>query len=41
MSLAPRINTRTLPLIVTSVLFALLFGFGSVSYDAFFSPQVS
>ena len=31
MSLAPRINTRTLPLIVTSVLFALLFGFGSVS----------
>ena len=40
MSLAPRINTRTLPLIVTSVLFALLFGFGSVSYDAFFSPQV-
>ena len=39
MSLAPRINTRTLPLIVTSVLFALLFGFGSVSYDAFFSPQ--
>ena len=40
MSLAPRVNTRTLPLIVTSVLFALLFGFGSVSYDAFFSPQV-
>ena len=40
MSLAPRINTRTLPLIVTSVLFTLLFGFGSVSYDAFFSPQV-
>ena len=28
------------PLPVTSVLFALLFGFGSVSYDAFFSPQV-
>ena len=39
MSLAPRINTRTLPLIVTSVLFALLFGFGPVSYDAFFWPQ--
>ena len=40
MNLASKINTRTLPLLVTSILFALLFGFGSVSYDAFFSAQV-
>ena len=40
MNLAGTINTRTLPLLVTSVLFALLFGFGSVSYDNFFSVQV-
>lgn len=40
MNLARTINTRTLPLLVTSVLFALLFDFGSVSYDNFFSVQV-
>lgn len=40
MNLSSKINARTLPLIVTSVLFALLFGFGSVSYDSFFSMQV-
>jgi simple sugar transport system permease protein len=40
MNLAGTINTRTLPLLVTSVLFALLFGFGSVSYANFFSVQV-
>lgn len=34
------INPRTLPLIVTTALFLLLFGFGAVSYDAFLSPQV-
>lgn len=34
------INPRTLPLVVTTVLFILLFGFGAVSYDAFLSPQV-
>ena len=40
MNIATKINARTLPLIVTSVLFIVLFGFGSVSYDSFFSPQV-
>jgi simple sugar transport system permease protein len=40
MNLSSRINARTLPLIVTSILFTLLFGFGSVSYDSFFSWQV-
>ena len=40
MNLAGTINTHTLPLLVTSVLFALLFGFGSVSYDNFLSVQV-
>lgn len=40
MNVTSKINARTLPLIVTSVLFALLFGFGSVSYDSFFSLQV-
>ena len=34
------INPRTLPLVVTTALFVLLFGFGAVSYDAFLSPQV-
>jgi ABC-type xylose transport system permease subunit len=34
------INPRTLPLVVTTALFILLFGFGAVSYDAFLSPQV-
>jgi simple sugar transport system permease protein len=40
MNVTSKINARTLPLIVTSVLFALLFGFGSVSYNSFFSMQV-
>ncbi len=40
MNVSSKINARTLPLIVTSMLFALLFGFGSVSYDSFFSMQV-
>ena len=40
MNFAHGINARTLPLIVTSLLFALLFGFGSLSYDSFFSLQV-
>ena len=40
MNVSSKINARTLPLIVTSLLFALLFGFGSVSYDSFFSLQV-
>ena len=40
MNLAHGINARTLPLLVTSLLFVLLFGFGSVSYDSFFSVQV-
>lgn len=40
MSFAHGINARTLPLLVTSLLFVLLFGFGSASYDSFFSLQV-
>ena len=40
MNFAHGINARTLPLLVTSLLFVLLFGFGSVSYDSFFSLQV-
>ncbi len=34
------VNPRSLPLVITSMLFALLYGFGALSYDAFFSPQV-
>lgn len=34
------INPRSLPLVITLMLFALLYGFGAVSYDAFLSPQV-
>ena len=33
-------NPRRLPLVITSSLFALLYGFGALSYDAFLSPQV-
>ena len=42
MSLNPArwINQRTLPLVVTASLFALLYGFGSLRYDAVFSAQV-
>lgn len=40
MSLAHHINARTLPLIVTSLLFVALFGFGSIAYTGFFSAQV-
>jgi simple sugar transport system permease protein len=35
-----KINPRRLPFYVTLFLFALLFGFGSVSYTGFFSVQV-
>ncbi|NBF18232.1 sugar ABC transporter permease YjfF, partial [Pseudomonas sp. Fl4BN2] len=35
-----RINPRRLPFYVTLFLFALLFGFGSVTYTGFFSVQV-
>ncbi|SAL17267.1 galactofuranose ABC transporter, permease protein YjfF [Caballeronia humi] len=34
------IDPRTLPIVVTVVLFAVLFGFGSVMYTGFFSLQV-
>ncbi len=34
------VNPRSLPLVITSMLFALLYGFGALSYDAFLSPQV-
>lgn len=34
------INQRSLPLVITTSLFALLYGFGAFSYDAFLSPQV-
>ena len=34
------INPRSLPLAITVSLFALLYGFGAVSYDVFLSPQI-
>ncbi|MBS1157139.1 MAG: Monosaccharide-transporting ATPase [Proteobacteria bacterium] len=40
MNLSRHINARTLPLIVTSLLFVALFGFGSIAYTGFFSAQV-
>jgi galactofuranose transport system permease protein len=40
MSFARLLNPRSLPLVITVSLFALLYGFGAVSYDAFLSPQV-
>ena len=40
MKLQHYLNPRTLPLIVTTSLFIVLFAFGSVSYQGFFSPQV-
>ena len=40
MNFASLFNPRRLPLVITTSLFALLYGFGAVSYDAFFSPQV-
>ena len=40
MSLAHFLNPRRLPLVITTLLFALLYGFGALSYDAFLSPQV-
>ena len=40
MNFARFINQRSLPLVITTSLFALLYGFGAFSYDAFLSPQV-
>ncbi len=40
MNFARFLNPRSLPLVITTSLFALLYGFGAVSYDAFLSPQV-
>lgn len=40
MNLSRYVTARTLPLIVTSLLFIALFGFGSIAYDSFFSAQV-
>ena len=40
MNFAHLVNLRSLPLLITTSLFALLYGFGAVSYDAFLSPQV-
>jgi len=40
MKIASFINQRSLPLVITTMLFALLYGFGAFSYDAFLSPQV-
>lgn len=34
------INARALPLLITSGLFLLMFGFGSIAYTGFASPQV-
>lgn len=41
MNLSRYLNPRSLPLLITTSLFALLYGFGAVSYDAFLSPQVA
>jgi len=40
MNFARVINPRNLPLVITVSLFALLYGFGAVSYDVFLSPQI-
>ena len=40
MNFARLINPRSLPLVITVSLFALLYGFGAVSYDVFLSPQI-
>ena len=40
MNFAHLLNPRRLPLVITTSLFALLWGFGALSYDAFLSPQV-
>ena len=40
MNFSSLVNPRSLPLVITSMLFALLYGFGALSYDAFLSPQV-
>lgn len=40
MNFARYVNPRSLPLLITTSLFALLYGFGALSYDAFMSPQV-
>ena len=40
MNLAHFFNPRRLPLVITTALFALLYGFGALTYDAFLSPQV-
>ena len=40
MKIASFVNQRSLPLVITTMLFALLYGFGAFSYDAFLSPQV-
>lgn len=40
MKLSSLVNQRSLPLAITTSLFALLYGFGAFSYDAFLSPQV-
>lgn len=40
MSFARLVNPRSLPLIITVSLFALLYGFGGFSYTGFFSLQV-
>ena len=40
MNISHHINARTLPLIVTTLLFLALYGFGSVAYNGFFSWQV-
>ena len=33
-------NARTMPLVMTCVLFAVMFGYGAISYEGFFSLQV-
>lgn len=40
MEILSRMNTRILPLVVTTILFIAMFAYGGVSYDGFFSLQV-
>lgn len=40
MNFARFFNPRSLPLIITVTLFALLYGFGAVNYEVFLSPQI-
>ena len=40
MNFSRLLNPRSLPVVITISLFALLYGFGAITYDNFLSPQV-